>query len=103
MKTISANGAEIPVLGFGTWTLDNAEAEKMVIAAIESGYRHIDTAAMYGNEAGVGRALSAAGVERDSLFLTTKVWHNNLGEGALQASVEPVSYTHLTLPTILLV
>ena len=88
MKTVSANGADIPVLGFGTWTLDDAEAEKMVAAALESGYRHIDTAAMYGNETGVGRALSSAGCDRDELFLTTKVWHDQLQEGALQASVK---------------
>ena len=88
MKTISANGAEIPVLGFGTWTLDDVEAEQMVAEALEAGYRHIDTAAMYGNETGVGRALSTAGGERDKLFITTKVWHDQLNDGALQASVE---------------
>lgn len=87
MKTINANGAKIPAIGFGTWTLDDAKAERMVSAALEVGYRHIDTASMYGNETGVGAALATAGQNRDDVFVTTKIWHDQLGAGELQASM----------------
>jgi len=87
MKTINANGARIPAIGFGTWTLDDAKAERMVSAALDVGYRHIDTASMYGNETGVGAALAAAGQDRDDVFVTTKIWHDQLGAGELQASM----------------
>jgi diketogulonate reductase-like aldo/keto reductase len=62
----------IPVLGFGTWLISLEEAESAVASALEAGYRHIDTAQAYGNEAGVGRALAASGVPRSEVFLTTK-------------------------------
>ena len=88
MHAIAANGASIPAIGFGTWTLDDAGAEAMVAAALGAGYRHIDTAAMYGNEAGVGAGLKAGGVARDDVFLTTKVWSDQISDGALQASLE---------------
>jgi len=87
MKLIPANGAHIPAIGFGTWTLDDNEAESMVSNAFAAGYRHIDTAAMYGNEQGVGKALAKLGQDRDSIFVTTKVWHDQIGEGDLQRSV----------------
>jgi len=63
----------IPSLGFGTWQLDEEAAAKMVRAAIAAGYRHIDTAQMYGNEAGVGSGIAASKVDRSDLFVTTKV------------------------------
>ncbi|MEL7464732.1 MAG: aldo/keto reductase [Pseudomonadota bacterium] len=88
MHDVSANGASIPAIGLGTWTLDDAGAEAMVAAAIAAGYRHIDTAAMYGNEVGVGAGLKASGAARGDFFLTTKVWHDQLTDGALQASLE---------------
>lgn len=88
MHAIPANGANIPAIGLGTWTLDDAGAETMVAKAIEVGYRHIDTAAMYRNEAGVGAGLKASGVARGDVFVTTKIWHDQIGEGALQASLE---------------
>ena len=87
MKTIESNGAKMPAIGFGTWTLDDREAEAMVSAALETGYRHIDTAAMYANEAGVGAALATANLDRDEVFVTTKIWHDQLNDGALQASL----------------
>ena len=77
-----------PPIGLGTWTLDDAAAEAMVAKAIETGYRHVDTAAMYGNEAGVGAGLKASGIARDDVFVTTKVWHDQITDGALQASLE---------------
>jgi len=88
MHTISGNGANIPAIGFGTWTLRGQEAEKLVAGAIEAGYRHIDTAAMYENEEAVGDGLRASGEARDSIFLTTKVWFTDLQDGPLQRSVE---------------
>lgn len=72
------NGFEIPVLGFGTWqTPDGDIAEKAVLEALSAGYRHIDTAAIYGNEESVGRAIKASGIPRDELFITTKLWNTD--------------------------
>lgn len=88
MQRIEANGASIPAIGLGTWTLDDAAAEGIVAAALRGGWRHVDTAAMYGNEAGVGAGLRAAGVPRGEVFVTTKVWPDQLSDGALQASAK---------------
>lgn len=87
MQTIAANGATIPALGFGTWELRGQDAYRMVRSALEIGYRHIDTAQMYGNETEVGQALADAGVARDELFLTTKVWPDRFRAGELPRSV----------------
>ncbi|WP_275411541.1 aldo/keto reductase [Catellatospora bangladeshensis] len=65
----------MPQLGFGVWQVDDDTAEKAVITALESGYRSIDTAKIYFNEEGVGRAIRAAGVPREELFVTTKLWN----------------------------
>jgi 2,5-diketo-D-gluconate reductase B len=81
-------GARIPALGFGTWQLRGAACERAVRAALEIGYRHLDTAQIYGNEAEVGRAIRASGVGREAIFLTTKVWTSNLGYGAAKRSAE---------------
>lgn len=88
MHSISANGAKIPAIGLGTWTFDDDAADTMVAAALNAGYRHIDTAAMYKNEVGVGAGLKATSVARNDIFVTTKVWFDQISEGALQASVE---------------
>lgn len=72
------NGLAIPVLGFGTWqTPDGEVAEQSVLDALRAGYRHIDTAAIYGNEESVGRAIKASGIPRDELFITTKLWNTD--------------------------
>jgi diketogulonate reductase-like aldo/keto reductase len=76
--TIGANGARIPLLGLGTWALRGSACARLVAEAIKLGYRHIDTAAMYGNEAEVGEGLRASGVPRDEVFITTKVWSSDL-------------------------
>lgn len=68
------DGHTIPQLGFGVFKVDPAETERIVSEALEAGYRHIDTAAIYGNEEGVGRALAASGIPREELFVTTKLW-----------------------------
>jgi diketogulonate reductase-like aldo/keto reductase len=99
LPTITAHGVAIPAIGFGTWPLKGAACETAVTVALAAGYRHIDTAAMYGNEAEVGRALKASGVARDDLWLTTKVWTENIGAGALQRSAE-ASLTALGLAQV---
>jgi diketogulonate reductase-like aldo/keto reductase len=76
--TIEANGARVPLVGLGTWALRGRACARMVAEAITLGYRHIDTAAMYSNEAEVGEGLRAAGVPRDEVFVTTKVWSSDL-------------------------
>ena len=76
------NGVEIPQLGFGVFQIPEDETTAAVSAALETGYRHIDTAAAYGNEAGVGRALADSGLSRDELFITTKVWKSDQGYDA---------------------
>lgn len=78
----------IPRLGLGTWPMKGAEAERAVAGAIGLGYRHIDTAAMYANEEAVGAGIRAAGVAREEIFLTTKVWWTELAPDALRASAE---------------
>ncbi len=74
------NGVEIPSIGFGTWqTPDGETAVKSIKTAIEAGYRHIDTAAIYGNEQSVGKGINESGVERKELFLTSKLWNTERG------------------------
>ncbi len=88
MQRVAGNGAKIPAIGLGTWTLRDEAATKLVAGALEAGYRHIDTATSYENEAAVGEGLRASGVPRDEIFLTTKVWPPDLAAGDLQRSVE---------------
>ena len=88
MKILSANGANIPALGFGTWDLRGETCAEMVCQALETGYTHIDTAIMYDNEVQVGEGLRNSGRPRDSYFLTTKVWPTEFSEGVYQKAVE---------------
>ncbi|MFI8528986.1 aldo/keto reductase [Streptomyces aquilus] len=76
------NGIEIPQLGFGVFQVPDPETAAAVTSALEAGYRSIDTAAIYGNEAGVGQALAASGIARDELFVTTKLWNADQGYDA---------------------
>jgi 2,5-diketo-D-gluconate reductase A len=73
------DGHTIPQLGFGVFKVDPDETERVVTDALEVGYRHLDTAAVYGNEAGVGRAIAKSGIPRDELFITTKLWNSDQG------------------------
>ncbi|WLD93814.1 aldo/keto reductase [Alkalihalobacillus sp. AL-G] len=73
------NGLKMPQLGFGVWQVEDEEAVPVVKKAIEVGYRSIDTAAIYGNERGVGEAIRKSDVPRDELFITTKVWNTDQG------------------------
>lgn len=70
------NGVEMPQLGFGVWQVPDDEATRAVTTALEAGYRSIDTAAIYGNEEGTGKAIGASGIARDELFVTTKLWNS---------------------------
>jgi diketogulonate reductase-like aldo/keto reductase len=85
---VHANGAAIPALGFGTWRLSGDDCIQVIAAALAAGYRHLDTAAMYDNEEAVGAGLRAGGVARDEVFVTTKVWHDDLAAGDLERSAE---------------
>ena len=91
----------IPILGFGTWPLSSDEARRAIATALEVGFRHVDTAQMYGNEAEVGGALAASGVKRKELFIVTKVAPGNLGRDSFMPSVEG-SLAHLGGPVDLL-
>lgn len=72
------NGVKMPSIGFGTWNVNpDAAAETAVVAALNTGYRHIDTAKIYANETGVGAGIRASGVNRDELFVTTKLWNDD--------------------------
>ena len=88
MIHITAQSKKIPVLGYGTWQMKGDEGRAGVEKALEIGYRHIDTAQIYENEAEVGAGIAASGVKRSEIFLTTKVWITELHDGALQKSVD---------------
>ncbi|WP_431954257.1 aldo/keto reductase [Actinacidiphila sp. bgisy167] len=80
------NGVTMPQLGFGVWQVPDDEAATAVATALEAGYRSIDTAALYQNESGTGRAIAASGIPREELFVTTKLWNTDQGhDNALRA------------------
>ncbi|WP_324132922.1 aldo/keto reductase [Bosea sp. (in: a-proteobacteria)] len=88
MKTITAHGAAIPVLGFGTFRMQAPDVLRMVPAALKLGFRHVDTAQIYRNEAAVGEAIAGSGVARGDIFLTTKVWIDNFAPDRFATSVD---------------
>ena len=88
MKVCNTKAGPIPKLGLGTWRLAGEECTSVVDTALKLGYRHLDTAAMYQNEAEVGEGLRASGIARSEVFVTTKVWYDRIGDGDLQASAE---------------
>ena len=93
-------GAQIPAIGFGTWQDKDAQ-ENAVEIAIKSGYRHIDTARVYGTEAAVAKGIQKAGVPREELFITTKLWNNSHHpddvEKALDASLKDLGTDYVDL------
>ena len=95
------NGVEMPVLGFGVFQIPAEETERAVIAALETGYRSLDTARSYMNEEAVGRAIASSGVPRDELFITTKLWVEDQGEEkakrAFDASLARLGLDYLDL------
>ncbi|MDX3234422.1 aldo/keto reductase [Streptomyces sp. ME03-5709C] len=95
------NGVTMPQLGFGVFQVPDADTKAAVTSALEAGYRSIDTAAIYGNEAGVGQALAASGIARDELFVTTKLWNGDQGYdstlAAFDASLVKLGLDHVDL------
>lgn len=93
-------GASIPAIGFGTWQ-DKDDQEKAVTEALKAGYRHIDTARVYGTEAAVGAAIKNSGISRSDIFITTKLWNNKHKpedvEGALDASLKDLDTDYVNL------
>ena len=94
-----AGGAQIPLLGFGTWQIKGDDAVRATSSALEAGYRHLDTATVYGNEAEVGRALAESGVPRKDVFVTTKCPPDNAGKelDTLRRSLELLQLDHVDL------
>ncbi|MEV8040806.1 aldo/keto reductase [Arthrobacter sp. NPDC080082] len=93
------DGNTIPQLGYGVWQVEDDVAEKVVGQAFEAGFRHIDTAKIYGNEAGVGRAIASSGLKPEEIFITTKLWNSDQGyESTLKAFEE--SMERLGLETL---
>lgn len=88
MHSVTANGATIPALGFGTFRMDGPDVLRMVPHVLKLGYRHVDTAQIYRNEAEVGEGIAASGVARADIFLTTKVWVENYRRDAFLRSVD---------------
>ncbi len=86
MEYVSLRGHKVPALGLGTWLLKGDDCRRAVAAALDMGYRHFDTAQIYGNEAEVGDALAASGVDRDDLFVTTKIWNDRHGAAEVVSS-----------------
>lgn len=82
------NGVEVPLLGYGVFLVSPDQCKRCVSEALEVGYRHIDTAQAYYNEEGVGQAISKSGIDRNELFITTKVWISNAGEAKAARSID---------------
>lgn len=102
VPTVRLNdGTEIPQLGFGVWQVPADDAERVVSEALKVGYRHIDTAAIYGNEEGVGRAIAASGIPREELYVTTKLWVSDFKAGhseeALRTSLDKLGLEQVDL------
>ena len=95
------DGYSVPQLGFGVFKVDPKQTEGIVTDALEIGYRHIDTARIYGNEEGVGRAISASGIPREQLFVTTKLWNDDQGTqsafDAFDASLDRLGLEYVDL------
>jgi len=102
VPTVSLNnGVAMPILGFGVYQIPPEQTEQAVADALAAGYRHLDTAAAYGNEEAVGRAIAASGIARDELFVTTKLWVQDTGEEntkrAFDASLQRLGLDRLDL------
>lgn len=94
------NNVDIPLLGFGTFKIpDGPDVEQAVATALAAGYRHIDTAMIYRNEKGIGRAIAASGIDRSEIFVTTKVWNADQGYESTLAAID-TSLTNLGLDRV---
>ncbi|HEX4670292.1 MAG TPA: aldo/keto reductase [Solirubrobacterales bacterium] len=100
-RVVLQDGVEIPQLGFGVFQVPPGDTQETVEEALDAGYRHLDTAAAYRNEAGVGAAIAAAGLARDEVFLTTKLWNSAQGYdstlAAFEKSLERLGTDHVDL------
>lgn len=98
---VEAHGARIPLVGLGTWELRGRSCVRVVEQALRRGYRHVDTAELYDNEREVGEGLRAAGIKRDEVFITTKVWPSHFAprelERSAQASLTRLQLSHVDL------
>ena len=96
---VSLAAGRMPLLGFGTWRIGDAEAPQAVADALEAGYRHLDTATAYRNEAGIGRALAASDLPRDEIFVTTKLPPDNAGRerATIEASLQQLGTDYVDL------
>ena len=98
---VKAHGARIPLIGLGTWELRGRSCVRVVEQALKRGYRHVDTAELYDNEREVGEGLRAAGIKRDEVFITTKVWPSHFAprelERSAQASLTRLQLAHVDL------
>ena len=88
MPVVEANGAKIPIIGLGTWELRGRTCARIADAALRLGYRHIDTAEMYDNEREVGDGLRASGIDRDEVFITTKIWPSHFAPRELERAAK---------------
>ena len=93
------DGKTIPQLGYGVWQVEDDIAEKVVFQAFQAGFRHIDTAKIYGNESGVGRAIASSGLSAEEIFITTKLWNADQGYESTLAAFEE-SMERLGLETL---
>lgn len=98
----TAEAVEMPVIGLGTWPLTGTEARDAVVRALQSGYRHVDTAEKYGNEDAVGAGVRESGIDRDQVFITSKLMNTSFGgtdavRAGLEATLERMGLTHLDL------
>ncbi|MGH3560474.1 MAG: aldo/keto reductase [Mycobacterium sp.] len=101
-KSVTLNdGNSIPCVGFGVYQIPPADTEQVVATALRAGYRHVDTAAMYGNERGTGRAVAGSGLPRDQVYLVTKLWNADQGYdstlAAFDASMDRLGVDYLDL------
>lgn len=102
MKTIETQGVAIPKLGFGTFRMPGGDCRPVLESALAVGYRHIDTAAMYQNEDAVGDVIAASAIPRGDLFVTTKIWHDQLAtetsiRGAFETSLSKLKLEYVDL------
>ena len=87
MQNVNVGSAAIPAIGFGTYGMSGADVYRLIPAALRAGFRHVDTAQIYGNEGEIGDCVAASGIPRSEIFLTTKVWVSNYPERFFEASV----------------
>ncbi len=103
MQYVDMKGTKVPALGFGTWQLNGNTCSTAVRKALDIGYRHIDTAQAYENEAEVGRAIAESGVARDELFVTTKIWMSNTSaKNVIKSTEESLKKLHMDYVDLLL-